>query len=69
MNWRDAILIIGAFGWGMWFQEYMDRRRSRIEKERRIVVDMPFSSEQADACLSVLRQIQAEVEHDDHLDH
>ncbi len=35
--------LIGAFGWGMYAQEIITKRQLLKARERRIIIDAPFS--------------------------
>lgn len=58
---KIVLLCFGAFGWGLYAQEMSQKRTIRKEKERRIIVDAPFSPEQSDVILKVLAEISKSV--------
>jgi hypothetical protein len=49
--------LIGAFGWGMYAQEILQKRALKKERERRIIVDAPFSLEQSETIMRVLQNL------------
>jgi uncharacterized protein (DUF2384 family) len=53
--------IIGAFGWGMYAQEIINKRQLLKAKERRIIVDAPFSPEQSETIMRVLKELKDAV--------
>lgn len=55
------VIAIGSFGWGMLFQEWLTKRRNRIAKEHRIVIDAPFASAQAHRIMHVLLEIHKAI--------
>lgn len=53
--------VIGAFGWGMYAQELILKRQSIRRRERRIVIDAPFSPEQSETIMRVLVELNEAV--------
>jgi len=53
--------MIGAFGWGMYAQEIITKRQLLKARERRIVIDAPFSPEQSDTIMRVLDELNIAV--------
>lgn len=53
--------IIGAFGWGLFVQEFVTKRNGIKAKERRIVIDAPFSPEQSETIMNVLKELNEAV--------
>jgi len=60
-NLVDIAVLFGVFGWGMYVQEMVSKWRQRRKKEHRIVIDAPFSPEQAGTIMSILQEINEAV--------
>ena len=61
MTFFIIMTIIGAFGWGMYAQEIITKRQLLKARERRIVIDAPFSPEQSDTIMRVLHDLNDAV--------
>jgi len=61
MTLYTLFLIIGAFGWGMYAQKVITKRASAREREKRILIDAPFSPEQSETIMRVLQEINEAV--------
>ncbi len=55
-------ISICAFGWGMWTQEMLQKRARVKARERRIIIDAPFSPEQSDAIMRALEELNEAVQ-------
>lgn len=58
---RDAIILICGFGWGIVYQAWLDRRERRRSKEGRIVFDIPFPHEQTDQFMAFVKSLAEHV--------
>lgn len=54
-------IAVGAFGWGMIFQEWKTKRGMVRARERRIVIDAPFSPDQSETIMRVLQELNEAV--------
>jgi len=61
MTFFIIMTIIGAFGWGMYAQEIITKRQLLKARERRIVIDAPFSPEQSETIMRVLVELNEAV--------
>jgi len=61
MTLYTLFLIIGAFGWGMYAQEVITKRANSKAREKRIIIDAPFSPEQSETIMRVLQEINEAV--------
>lgn len=53
--------LIGGFGWGMYTQEMLQKLGQIKAREKRIVIDAPFSPEQSDTIMVALKEIHEAV--------
>jgi len=53
--------MIGFFGWGMYTQEIITKRQLLKARERRIIIDAPFSPEQSDTIMRILNELNDAV--------
>jgi len=53
--------MIGFFGWGMYTQEIITKRQLLKARERRIIIDAPFSPEQSETIMRVLVELNEAV--------
>ena len=56
------LIIVGAFGWGMYAQEIIIKRGRIKAKEHRIIIDAPFSPEQSETIMKILQEIKEAVQ-------
>ena len=42
-----AVVFFAGAGWGMWISEFMTKIQKNRATHNRVIVDMPFSKEQA----------------------
>ena len=61
MEFSIIMAMIGFFGWGMYAQEILQKRALKKERERRIIVDAPFSPEQSDTIMRILNELNDAV--------
>ena len=61
MEFSIIMAMIGFFGWGMYAQEILQKRALKKERERRIIVDAPFSPEQSETIMRVLVELNEAV--------
>jgi len=56
-----VIGIIGGFGWGMYVQEIIAKRKGIKAKSGRIIIDAPFSPDQSETIMRVLKELNEAV--------
>jgi hypothetical protein len=56
-----SLLVIGAFGWGMYAQEIITKRGGVKARNGRIVIDAPFSPDQSETIMRVLVELNEAV--------
>jgi hypothetical protein len=61
MTFLTIMAIIGAFGWGMFAQEIIQKRDRVKARHGRIVIDAPFSPEQSETIMRVLVELNEAV--------
>ena len=55
------LTAIGCFGWGMYFQEIATTHKNVKAREKRIIIDAPFSPEQSETIMRVLAELNEAV--------
>ena len=58
MDWvHGAFLMVGSFAWGMWAQELATSHKHIKAREHRVIINAPFSPDQADTIMKALQEI------------